>query len=120
MFPFAAWARRRPQPLPTRGSMEFEELYGAAEPEEAVIKADAAHPAGQAPAAAAPEDGDDLFLQLYGETAPEIKTEEPSRSGAPSIAAISPIGWVPGAGTCRLSRCTSLPPGVYITVLQRP
>jgi len=50
----------------------FEELYGTADPEEPVKPAEGQQPAAPATAAAAPAgDGDDLFLQLYGEAALE-------------------------------------------------
>ena len=50
--------------------MDFEELYGAAEPVEPAVPADAQKQAQQAPVTVK-EEGDDLFLQLYGEAAPE-------------------------------------------------
>ena len=50
--------------------MDFEELYGAAEPVEAAVPADVQKQGEQAPVAVK-EEGDDLFLQLYGEAAPE-------------------------------------------------
>lgn len=54
--------------------MDFEELYGAPEPADA-IKTEEQQSQAQAPATGAAADGDDLFLQLYGEAAPEIAAE---------------------------------------------
>lgn len=57
---------------------EFEELYGAAEPEEPPKSEPAPQQALAAPAAVE-ENGEDLFLQLYGEA-----VAEPAPSNAQS------------------------------------
>jgi hypothetical protein len=69
--------------------MDFEELYGAAEPVEPAVPADAQIQGAQAPLEVK-EEGDDLFLQLYGEAAPEPQAGGQAAGAERSYAIASP------------------------------
>ena len=90
--------------------MDFEELYGAAEPVEPAVPADM-QKQGEQPPLAVKEEGDDLFLQLYGEAAPEPQAGAQAAGAERShaIASAPPVDWA----MC-LARWAAQP------VLQRP